>query len=65
MTKHQKEKQRYLVKWVLIVLICILALATIWSTNDNILVALAEIVALTGVFFGFNMATKVSDDKEG
>jgi len=70
MTKHQKEKQRFIVKWLLVSLLVILVLTgilgSIYGLKDShlLLMVLGEIVVLTGVFFGFDMSTKVSTDEK-
>ena len=69
MTKHEKEKQRYYVKWLLVSLIVINVLSGIVGAfigikhSDIILIMLGELITLLGVFFGFNMSTAVKDDE--
>ena len=69
MTKDNKELQRYLVKWILMFLLISIVGTGIYGflnkfTDYNIIVImLAEIATLLGIFFGFNMTTSVSEDK--
>lgn len=69
MTQHDKEIQRYAVKWVMVALLVIIILSGVagyfMKIKDHaiILIMLGEIAALLAVFFGFNMKTSVSKDE--
>jgi NhaP-type Na+/H+ and K+/H+ antiporter len=68
MTKHQKEKQRYYVKWVLVLLLIIEVLTGVIGyfkqLHDNTLLIymIGETVAALIGFFSVHMLTSVRDD---
>lgn len=69
MTKHDKEVQRYYVKWVLVFLVSITVVSGIigafigMKDSHLLLMILGELVVLLGVFFGFHMAKSVEEEK--
>jgi len=68
MSQDDKERQRYKVKWVLVLLVSLIIISGLIGyfkgikDHTIILVMLGEVITLLGVFFGFNMKTSVSKD---